>query len=307
MMERDKLIEMREPPITSKRANTDILQERNGERRPAIETPKRGWRWSFWGSLSRDMGIDLGTANTLVYVRGRGVVLREPSVVAIRKDHKQALAVGAEAKDMIGKTPGNIVAIRPLKDGVIADFDTAEVMLKHFIAKVHERGRLMRPRMVIGIPSGVTGVERRAVMEAAFQAGAREVYLIEEPMAAAIGAGLPVAEPTGCMVVDIGGGTTEVAVISLGGVVAWRSIKVGGYEMDEAIARQVQSRYGLLIGGEAAEEAKLEAGSAWPLEEELDCSVGGRDLHTGMLRRLELGSEELRHAVDGPVQRIVAA
>src|ERR687888_1245425 len=252
----------------------------------------------------RELAIDLGTANTLVFVRGEGVVVFEPSVVAIDELSGQVQAVGEEARKMIGRTPATIRAIRPLRHGVIADFDVTASMLRYFIGRV---GGGAFSRVVLCVPSGITKVEREAVEEATLGAGARRVYLIEEPMAAAIGAGLPVAEPQGSMVVDIGGGTTEVAVISLGGIVVWQSIKVGGYEMDEAIAKHVQGRYGLLIGDESAEEAKLEAGSAWPLEEELDCSVGGRDLHSGMLRRLELGSEELRNALDGPVRRIVTA
>jgi rod shape-determining protein MreB len=260
----------------------------------------------FNGFGGRDMAVDLGTANTLVYVRGRGIVLSEPSVVAIDQRTGEVHAVGVEAKRMLGRTPGTISAIRPLKDGVIADFDVTEQMLRHFIQKVHQH-RFAHPRVVVCVPSGVTGVEKRAVEEATLSAGARQAYLIEEPMAAAIGAGLPVSEPTGNMIVDIGGGTTEVAVISLGGIVVWQSIKVGGYEMDEAVTRYVQGTYGLLIGEETAEEAKLEAGSAWELEEELECSVGGRDLQSGLLRRLELGSEELRNALERPVQRIVAA
>src|SRR5438477_5103357 len=251
----------------------------------------------FRSFTGRELAVDLGTANSLVFVRGEGIVVFEPSVVAIDERSGDVQAVGEEARRMIGRTPAAIRAIRPLRHGVIADFDVTAAMLRYFIGRV---GGGAFSRVMLCVPSGITKVERDAVEEATLAAGARVVSLIEEPMAAAIGAGLPVAEPQGSMVVDIGGGTTEVAVLSLGGIVAWRSIKVGGYEMDEAIARQVQSRYGLLIGEEAAEEAELEAGSAWPLEEELDSSVGGRDLHTGMLRRLELGSEEPRHALDGP-------
>jgi rod shape-determining protein MreB and related proteins len=260
----------------------------------------------FRSLTGRELAVDLGTANSLVFVRGEGIVVFEPSVVAVDDRSGGVHAVGADARRMIGRTPASIRAIRPLRHGVIADFDVTEEMLRYFIRKASGR-RIPLAHVVLCVPSGITNVERAAVEEATLAAGARRVFLIEEPMAAAIGAGLPVAEAQGSMVVDIGGGTTEVAVISLGGIVSWRSIKVGGYEMDEAISRHVQSRYGLLIGDEAAEEAKLEAGSAWPLEEELDCSVGGRDLHTGMLRRLELGSEELRHALEGPVQRIVTA
>jgi rod shape-determining protein MreB len=254
----------------------------------------------------RELAVDLGTANSLVFVRGEGIVVSEPSVVAIDDRTGDVQAVGAEARRMIGRTPAAIRAIRPLRHGVIADFDVTEQMLRYFIRKVGGR-RLPLAHVVLCVPSGITKVERQAVQEATLAAGARRVYLIEEPMAAAIGAGLPVAEPQGSMVVDIGGGTTEVAVVSLGGIVVWQSIKVGGYEMDEAVARYVQGTYGLLIGDETAEEAKLEAGSAYELEQELECSVGGRDLQTGMLRRLELGSEELRRALEQPVQQIVTA
>src|ERR687887_2040820 len=238
----------------------------------------------------RELAIDLGTANTLVFVRGRGIVVFEPSVVAIDDLNGNVEAVGEEARRMIGRTPAAIRAIRPLRHGVITDFSVTAAMLRYFIGRVGGGGAFSR--VVLCVPSGITKVERDAVEEATIAAGARNVALIEEPMAAAIGAGLPVAEAQGSMIVDIGGGTTEVAVISLGGIVVWKSIKVGGYEMDDAITKHAQGSYSLLIGDEAAEEAKLEAGSAWPLEEELDCSVGGRDLHTGMLRRLELGSEE---------------
>ena len=255
---------------------------------------------------SRELAIDLGTANTLVFVRGQGIVVFEPSVVAIDETTDTVHAVGEEARRMIGRTPATIRAIRPLRHGVIADFEVTADMLRYFIRKASGR-RIPLAHVVLCVPSGITTVERAAVEEATLAAGARRVYLIEEPMAAAIGAGLPVAEAQGSMIVDIGGGTTEVAVISLGGIVVWKSIKVGGYEMDEAITKHAQSSYALLIGDEAAEEAKLEAGSAWPLEEELQCSVGGRDLQTGLLRRLELGSEEIRRALERPVQRIVAA
>ena len=258
---------------------------------------------SFTG---RELAVDLGTANSLVFVRGDGIVVFEPSVVAVDDRTGEVHAVGADARRMIGRTPATIRAIRPLRHGVIADFDVTEQMLRYFIRKVSGR-RLPLAHVVLCVPSGITKVEREAVEEATLAAGARRVYLIEEPMAAAIGAGLPVAEAQGSLIVDIGGGTTEVAVISLGGIVVWKSIKVGGYEMDEAITKHAQGSYSLLIGEEAAEEAKLEAGSAWPLEEELQCSVGGRDLQTGLLRRLELGSEEIRRALERPVQRIVAA
>ena len=218
--------------------------------------------FEFLSSLSQDMGIDLGTANTLVHVKGKGIVIREPSVVAVQKDTNEVLAIGAEAKRMIGRTPGNIVAIRPLKDGVIADFDITQAMLKFFIKKAIGNKTFVRPRVVVGVPSGVTAVERRAVLDATIQAGAREAYLIEEPMAAAIGAGLPVQEATGNMVVDIGGGTSEVAVISLGGIVVSRSVRIGGDKMDEAIVQYIKKRYNLLIGERTAEEIKITIGTA---------------------------------------------
>ena len=235
---------------------------------------------SMTGFGGRDMAVDLGTANTLVYVRGRGIVLSEPSVVAIDQRTGEVHAVGVEAKRMLGRTPGTIQAIRPLKDGVIADFDVTEQMLRHFIQKVHQH-RFAHPRVVVCVPSGVTGVEKRAVEEATLSAGARQAYLIEEPMAAAIGAGLPVAEPTGNMIVDIGGGTTEVAVISLGGIVVSQSLRVGGDEMDEAIINHIKRDYKLLIGQQTSEEIKLEIGSAWDMKEELQAEVRGRDMLTG--------------------------
>lgn len=260
------------------------------------------------GFFSRDMGIDLGTANTLVYVRGRGIVMREPSVVAIQKDTGQILAVGEEAKQMIGRTPGNIVAIRPMKDGVIADFDTTQSMIKYFIAKaLRSRTFLVRPRVVIGVPSGVTAVEERAVREAALQAGAREAYLIEEPMAAAIGAGLPVHEPTGNMIVDVGGGTTEVAVISLGGIVASRSIRVGGDEMDESIIGHIKRNYNLMIGERTAEEIKIKIGTAYPLDKEETEEVRGRDLVTGLPKTIVVTSDEIYRALSEPVSSIMEA
>ena len=258
---------------------------------------------SFGG---RELAVDLGTANSLVFVRGEGIVVFEPSVVAVDDRTGEVHAVGADARRMIGRTPATIRAIRPLRHGVIADFEVTEEMLRYFIRRVGA-GRLSLAHVVLCVPSGITKVEREAVEEATIAAGARRVYLIEEPMAAAIGAGLPVAEAQGSMIVDIGGGTTEVAVISLGGIVVWQSIKVGGYEMDEAVAKHVQGTYGLLIGEETAEQAKLDAGSAWELDEELECTVAGRDLQSGMLRRLELGSLELRRAIERPVQRIVDA
>jgi rod shape-determining protein MreB len=262
-----------------------------------------GYLTGFGG---RDMAVDLGTANTLVYVRGRGIVLSEPSVVAIDQRTNEVHAVGIEAKRMLGRTPGNITAIRPLKDGVIADFDVTEQMLRHFIQKVHQN-RWAHPRVVVCVPSGVTGVEKRAVEEATLSAGARQAYLIEEPMAAAIGAGLPVAEPTGNMVVDIGGGTTEVAVISLGGIVVAQSIRVGGDEMDEAIINWVKREYKLMIGSQTSEEVKLEIGSAYPLPEEVQAEIRGRDMITGLPKTVVLSSEEVREALEEPVSQIVDA
>ncbi|HEY2218350.1 MAG TPA: rod shape-determining protein [Gaiellaceae bacterium] len=258
------------------------------------------------GFGGRDMAVDLGTANTLVYVRGRGIVLSEPSVVAIDQATGDVHAVGLEAKRMLGRTPGTISAIRPLKDGVIADFDVTEQMLRHFIQKVHQH-RFAHPRVVVCVPSGVTGVEKRAVEEATLSAGARQAYLIEEPMAAAIGAGLPVAEPTGNMIVDIGGGTTEVAVISLGGIVVSQSLRVGGDEMDEAIINHIKREYKLLIGQQTAEEIKLEVGSAFPLEEEVQAEVRGRDMLSGLPKTVILSSEEVRHALEDPVAQIIDA
>ena len=258
------------------------------------------------GFGGRDMAVDLGTANTLVYVRGRGIVLSEPSVVAIDQSTGDVHAVGLEAKRMLGRTPGTISAIRPLKDGVIADFEVTEQMLRHFIQKVHQH-RFAHPRVVVCVPSGVTGVEKRAVEEATLSAGARQAYLIEEPMAAAIGAGLPVAEPTGNMIVDIGGGTTEVAVISLGGIVVSQSLRVGGDEMDEAIINHIKREYKLLIGQQTAEEIKLEVGSAHPLKEEVQAEVRGRDMLTGLPKTVILSSEEVRHALEEPVMQIIDA
>ena len=252
------------------------------------------------------MAVDLGTANTLVYVRGRGIVLSEPSVVAIDQRTGEVHAVGVEAKRMLGRTPGTITAIRPLKDGVIADFDVTEQMLRHFIHKANGN-RFAHPRVIVCVPSGVTGVEKRAVEEATLSAGARQAYLIEEPMAAAIGAGLPVSEPTGNMIVDIGGGTTEVAVISLGGIVVSQSIRVGGDEMDEAIMNHLRKEYKLLIGQQTAEEVKLEIGSAWPLPEEVQAEVRGRDMLTGLPKTVVIGSEDVRRALDEPVTQILDA
>jgi rod shape-determining protein MreB len=256
--------------------------------------------------LGRDMAVDLGTANTLVYVRGRGIILNEPSVVAVNVKDGRPLAVGAEAKRMIGRTPSHIQAIRPLKDGVIADFEICEKMLRYFIQRAHSR-RFAKPRMIICVPSGITGVERRAVMEAAMNAGARKAYIIEEPMAAAIGAGLPVHEPTGNMVVDIGGGTTEVAVISLGGIVSSQSVRVGGDELDEAIISYVKKEHSLALGERTAEEIKITLGSAHPLQEELYAEVRGRDLVTGLPKVLVVSTEEIRQAIAEPVSAIVDA
>jgi rod shape-determining protein MreB len=253
------------------------------------------------------MAVDLGTANTLVYVRGRGIVLNEPSVVAVNTKDGRPLAVGAEAKRMIGRTPSHIQAIRPLKDGVIADFEICEKMLRYFIHKVHQR-RWVKPRMVICVPSGITGVEQRAVQEAAEYAGARKpAYIIEEPMAAAIGAGLPVQEPTGNMIVDIGGGTTEVAVISLGGIVGSQSVRVGGDELDESIVQFIKKEYSLAVGDRTAEEVKIALGSAWPLEEELHAEIRGRDLVTGLPKTIVTTTEEIREAMEEPVSAIVDA
>ena len=258
------------------------------------------------GLFSLDVGIDLGTANTLVYVRRKGIVINEPSVVALETKTHKVLAIGAEAKEMVGRTPANIVAIRPLRDGVISDFDVTEKMLHYFINKVHERlvMRIPRPRVVIGIPSGVTEVEKRAVYDAATSAGARETYLVEQPMAAAIGSGLPITESRGSMIVDIGGGTTEVAVISLGGIVVSRSLRVAGDEMNEAIISYARQKYNLLIGERTAEQAKIAAGSAYPLEEELSVTLRGRNLITGLPEAVDVSSVELREALSGPVSVI---
>jgi rod shape-determining protein MreB and related proteins len=262
------------------------------------------------GYFSNDLAIDLGTANTLVYVRGKGIVLREPSVVAVKRDGRgvtKVLAVGSEAKRMLGRTPGNIEAIRPMKDGVIADFEITEAMLRHFISKVHNSRRLVRPRIIICVPTGITQVEKRAVRESAESAGAREVYLIEEPMAAAIGANLPITEPTSNMVVDIGGGTTEVAVISLSGVVYSKSVRIGGDKMDDAIMQHVKRKYNMLIGESTAEEVKKTIASAFPLEQELTMEVKGRDLVTGIPQNIVITSEEIRKAISEQVDSIVQA
>ncbi|NIQ95781.1 MAG: rod shape-determining protein [Desulfuromonadales bacterium] len=265
-----------------------------------------------WGMFSNDLAIDLGTANTLVYSKGKGVVVNEPSVVAVQKDNqgqRKVLAVGKEAKTMLGRTPGSIVAIRPMKDGVIADFDVTEEMLRHFIRKVHNRKALVRPRIVICVPSGITQVEKRAVKESAESAGAREVYLIEEPMAAAIGAGLPITEPSGNMIVDIGGGTTEVAVISLAGVVFAKSVRVGGDKLDESIVHYMKRKYNMLIGERTAEQIKIEIGSAYPDESDelATLEVKGRDLVTGIPKTLTVDSNEVREAIAEPINAIVEA
>lgn len=263
---------------------------------------------SLFGLLSRDIGIDLGTANTLVLVRGKGIVINEPSVVAINRKSKRILAIGADAKRMVGRTPANIVAIRPLKDGVISDFDVTERMLRYFIERVHEQVTIIpRPRIVIGIPSGVTEVERRAVYEAAMNAGAREAWLIEEPMAAAIGAGLPITEPNGCMIIDIGGGTTEAAVISLGGVVASRSIRIAGDEMDQDIVTYMRQRHNLAIGERMAEELKIAVGSAIPNPGTGGVVVRGRNLKSGLPEEVMVSSEEIARAIASSVNAIVEA
>ena len=260
------------------------------------------------GFFSNDMAIDLGTANTLVYVKSEGIVLNEPSIVAIHQADNTVLAVGKEAKAMLGRTPGNIVAIRPLKDGVIADFDVTEKMLGYFIRRVHKRRALVRPRIVIGVPSGITQVEKRAVRDSAMQAGAREVYLIEEPMAAAIGAGMPITEPGGNMVVDIGGGTTEVAVISLSGIVYSRSVRIAGDEMDEAIVQYIRKNYNLLVGERRAEEIKIRLGSAYPMGgERRTMEVKGRDLIDGIPKTIVIGDDEIREALREPIMTIVDA
>ena len=262
---------------------------------------------AFGISFGRDMAVDLGTANTLVYVRGKGIVLNEPSVVAINTKDGRPLAVGVEAKRMIGRTPSNIQAIRPLKDGVIADFEICEKMLRYFIHKVHNR-KFGKPRMVICVPSGITGVEQRAVQEAAEYAGARKpAYIIEEPIAAAIGAGLPIHEPTGNMVVDIGGGTTEVAVISLGGIVTSKSIRIGGDELDEAIISYIKKEHSLALGERTAEEMKMALGSATELEEEFEAEIRGRDLITGLPKTILVSTQEIRKAIEEPISAIVDA
>jgi rod shape-determining protein MreB len=259
------------------------------------------------GRLSSDLAIDLGTATTLVYVRGKGIVLNEPSVVAIEKKSNTVLAVGVEAKRMVGRTPGNIVVIRPIKEGVIADFSMTERMLRYFITKAHNRNSFVRPRCIIGVPSRITEVEQRAVRESAMHAGSREVHLIEEPVAAAIGAGLPITEPSGSMVVDIGGGTTDIAVISLGGIVCSESVKVAGDQMDEAIMGYLKRRYNLLIGDHMAEKVKVEVGSAYPFDECKIIMVKGRDVISGIPRTVEVNDAEIREALEEPIHVIVNA
>jgi len=264
----------------------------------------------LYGLFSNDLAIDLGTANTLVYLKGKGIVSNEPSVVAIQKDSKgskKVLAVGREAKEMLGKTPANVIAIRPMKDGVIADFEVTEAMLRHFITKAHNRKTLVKPRIIVCVPVGITEVEKRAVKESALSAGAREVYLIEEPMAAAIGAGLPITEASGNIIVDIGGGTTEIAVISLGGIVFSKSIRIGGDKMDEAIVQHIKKRYNLLIGETTAEKIKIQIGSAYPLGEEKTMEVKGRSLVAGVPKIIEVNSSEIRDALSEPVNAILNA
>jgi rod shape-determining protein MreB len=265
---------------------------------------------SLFGLFSNDLAIDLGTANTLIYVKHEGIVSNEPSVVAVQKNDrggKRVLAVGAEAKKMLGRTPGSIVAIRPLKDGVIADFEITEAMLRYFIHKVHNRNTLVRPRIIIGVPFGITEVEKRAVRESAESAGAREVYLIEQPMAAAIGAGLPITEPTGNMIVDIGGGTTEVAVISLSGIVFSRSVRVGGDKMDEAISQFIKRKHNLLVGERTAELIKITIGSAYPGDDIQTMEIKGRDLVAGIPKTVMITDEEIRDSLLDPINQIVEA
>jgi rod shape-determining protein MreB and related proteins len=257
--------------------------------------------------IGRDMAVDLGTANTLVYVRGRGIVLNEPSVVAVNTNTQGIVAVGSHAKRMIGRTPENIVAIRPLKDGVIADFDTTERMLRYFIQQVHRRRRFAQPRIIICVPSGITAVERRAVKDTAYAAGARRCYIIDEPMAAALGAGLPVHEPTGNMIVDIGGGTTEVAVISLGGIVAGQSVRTAGDELDQAIIEYVKKEHSLMLGERTAEQIKMTIGSAFPLDDEPSAELRGRDMVSGLPKTIVMDAAEIRKAMEVPIGDIVDA
>jgi rod shape-determining protein MreB len=262
---------------------------------------------SLLSMFSNDLAIDLGTANTLVYAKNKGIVVREPSIVAVNKINNNVEAVGKEAKDMLGRTPGNIVAIRPMKDGVIADFEVTEKMIKYFIEKAHGRRFLVKPRIVISVPSEITQVEKRAVKDSALRAGATEVYLIEQAMAAAIGAGLPITDPTGNMIVDIGGGTTDVAVISLAGIVYSRSVRVAGNEMDDAIIQYIKRKYNLLIGERTAEQIKIEIGSAFPLDEEMTMEIKGRDLVEGVPKTLVISDEEIREALSETVATIVEA
>jgi rod shape-determining protein MreB len=261
----------------------------------------------IYGMFSNDLAIDLGTANTLIYVKGKGIVLSEPSVVAVKKGTTQVLKVGREAKEMVGRTPASIVAIRPLQDGVIADFDITERMIRHFIVKIHNRKALVRPRIVIGVPSGITQVEKRAIRDSAEQAGAREVYLMEEPMAAAIGAGLLVQEPSGNMIVDIGGGTTEVAVISLSGIVYSQSIRIAGDEMDEAIIQYMKRKFNLLVGERTSENVKIQSGSAYPFNEPRKMQIKGRDLMDGIPKTITVGDSDIREALHDPIYAIVHA
>ncbi len=265
----------------------------------------KSWVGRFAGFLSTDIGIDLGTSNTLVYVKGRGILVAEPSVIALDKETNTVLAVGEEAKRMLGKTPGNIIATRPMKDGVIADFQVSEAMLRYFIKKVHKSGIFVHPRIVIAVPSCITEVERRAVTDSTLHAGARAVYLVEEPMAAAIGAGLPVQEPAGNMIVDIGGGTTEIAVISLAGIVFTKSLRIGGDEMDDAIIQHLKKTYNLLIGERTAERIKIEIGSAFPIENEMTMEVKGRDLAVGLPKAITISSKEVRQALSEPISSII--
>jgi rod shape-determining protein MreB and related proteins len=267
-------------------------------------------RWnprSILSLFSNDLAIDLGTANTLVYVRGKGIVVCEPSIIAVNQKTGKVEAVGKEAKEMLGRTPGNIVAIRPMKDGVIADFEHAEMMLDHFIKKAHNRSLGVRPRIVIGVPSEITQVEKRAVKDSAYRAKASEVYLVEQAMMAALGAGLPVTEPTGSMVVDIGGGTTDVAVISMAGIVYSRTVRIAGNKMDEDIVQYMKKRYNLLVGERTAEEIKINIGSAFPLEEELTMEIKGRDLVEGIPKTLVVSDEEIREALSETVSNIIEA
>jgi rod shape-determining protein MreB and related proteins len=274
---------------------------------PRGDSKVLGWLHNF---LRRDLAIDLGTANTLIYLRGRGIVSNEPSVVAVQQDARsgrRVIAVGKDAKEMLGRTPGNIVALRPMKDGVIADFEITAAMLKYFINSAHEESKFVRPRIIVAIPSGITEVEKRAVREAAETAGAREVYLIQQPMAAALGAGLPINEPSGNMIVDIGGGTSDVAVISLGGIVYSRSVRIAGDRMDEAIIQHIKRKYNLLIGERTAELIKIGIGSAYQTEEELTMNIKGRDLVAAMPRTLTVTSREIREALSEPLNGIVEA